>query len=107
MSAFGGKADMGCRSANEGQRFGAVRVASLETVKCETCIFDQILNCTIEMAATAYPFPSRSEMVLPPTHIRFRGAAMFDKKEPSGRTEHPMHFTKCTTYVRNAAQSPR
>src|SRR5271169_5100284 len=45
---------------HESQRFWAAHVAGLETVKLETGIFNQRLNCPVEMATTAYTFPSRS-----------------------------------------------
>jgi hypothetical protein len=69
---------------HEGQRFWATHVASLEAVKSETGIFDQSLDRPVKMATTAYTFPSGSQTVLPPTHVRLGRTAMFDKEEPSG-----------------------
>jgi hypothetical protein len=45
---------------HESQRFWAAHVAGLESVKLETSIFDQTLDRAVEMATTAYTFPSRS-----------------------------------------------
>jgi hypothetical protein len=45
---------------HESQRFWAAHVAGLESVKLETSIFDQTLDRAVEMATTAYTFPSWS-----------------------------------------------
>src|SRR5262249_57218391 len=79
---------------HEGQGFWATHVASLEPVKSESGIFDQALDRPVKMATTAYTFPSGSQTVLPPTHVCLRRTAMFDKEEPPGWPEDPMHFPK-------------
>ena len=91
---------------HEGQRFWATHVTSLETVKSKSGIFDQALDGPVKMATTAYAFPSGSQTVLPPTHVRLGRTAMFDKEEPPGWPEDPMHFPKRESRIGNAAQCP-
>src|SRR5262249_58587920 len=58
------------------------------------------------MATTAYPFPRGSQTVLPPTHVCLGGTGMFNKEEPPGWPQDPMHFAKRASSIRNAAQCP-
>ena len=50
----------GAALVHEGQSFWTAHVASLETVKTESSIFDQDLDRAVKMATTADAFPNRS-----------------------------------------------
>lgn len=70
------------------QRSWTAHVTGFDPLELETCALDQYFNRAIEVAAAADTFPGRRKAVLPPTHVRFRSAAVFDEEEPSAGLKH-------------------
>jgi hypothetical protein len=46
------------------------------------------------VAAAGKAFPRRSEVILPPTHVRLWCTPMFDEQEMTAGFENPAHFLK-------------
>src|SRR5258708_6457191 len=92
---------------HERQRSWTAHVTGLDPLEPKAGAFDQRSDRAIEVTTAAKTLPGWIETVLPPTHVRIGGTAVFDEEKTPAGLEHTAHFAERPWSIRNAAQCPR